>query len=701
MRPSLLDPLFAPASALPGVGDKVSALLKRLIVDSSDEKPRVLDLLFHLPSFAVDRRARPKLAQARIGEIATVEVVVSAHRPAPPHRPRAPHKMLCEDETGDVTLVFFHGVGKTMKERFPLGTRIIVSGMLEHYDGMRQIVHPDHIAPADRPDAVPNVEPVYRLTEGLHLGLLRRLIGHAVKRVPELAEWQDAAFLKRAGFPPLDEALRLLHHPREPADVEMSSSARRRLAYDELLASQLALALVRAYLRRAPGRSTHGNRRLTGAILDQLTFRPTSSQTRALAEITADMAAPRRMLRLLQGDVGSGKTLVALLAMATAVEAGRQAALMAPTEILARQHEERLHEFTQGSGLRIATLTGRDAAGSRSRLLRSLAAGEIDILIGTHAVFQQSVVFADLALAVVDEQHRFGVHQRLSLQAKGAGVDVLVMTATPIPRSLLLAGYGDMDVSALTEKPAGRQPIDTRTVPLERMGDVTDGLRRALSSGAQAYWVCPLVETTEALDLAAAEERFAGLKSAFGDQVGLIHGRMAPKERDAAMSRFVKGETKLLVATTVIEVGVDVRNATIMVIEHAERFGLAQLHQLRGRIGRGAERSSCILLYKAPVSETAKARLTIMRETQDGFRIAEEDLRLRGPGEVLGTRQSGMAQFRIADAAVDADLLEAARRDAKLILGTDPKLESPRGEALRTLLYLFERDAAVRLIRSG
>ncbi|MBV9519434.1 MAG: ATP-dependent DNA helicase RecG, partial [Hyphomicrobiales bacterium] len=597
--------------------------------------------------------------------------------------------------------VFFHGVGKTMKERYPLGTRIIVSGPLEQYDGMRQIVHPDHIAPADRPDSVPSVEPVYRLTEGLHPGLLRRLVGHAVKRAPTLPEWQDAAFQRRAGYPPFDEALRLLHHPREPTDVELPSPARRRLAYDELLASQLALALVRAHLRRAPGRSTHGDRRLTGAILDKLAFRPTSSQTRALAEITADMAAPRRMLRLLQGDVGSGKTLVALLAMATAVEAGRQAALMAPTEILARQHEERLHEFTQGSGLRIATLTGRDTAGPRSRLLRSLAGGEIDILIGTHAVFQHSVAFADLALAVVDEQHRFGVHQRLALQAKGAGVDVLVMTATPIPRSLLLAGYGDMEISALTEKPAGRQPIETRTVPLERMGEVTNGLRRALASGAQAYWVCPLVETTEALDVAAAEERFAGLSSVFGNEVGLLHGRMGPRERDAAMSRFVRGETKLLVATTVIEVGVDVRNATIMVIEHAERFGLSQLHQLRGRIGRGAERSSCILLYKGPLAETAKARLTIMRETQDGFRIAEEDLRLRGPGEVLGTRQSGMEQFRIADAAIDADLLEAARRDAKLILATDPSLASPRGEALRTLLYLFERDAAVPLIRSG
>ncbi|SEE10256.1 ATP-dependent DNA helicase RecG [Rhizobiales bacterium GAS191] len=701
MRPSLLDPLFAPVDTLPGAGPKVAALLTRLVATSPDEAARLVDLLFHVPSFALDRRARPKIAQAKIGEIATFEATVTVHRPAPPNRPRAPHKILCEDETGDVTLVFFHGVGKTMLQRYPVGTRLVVSGLLDQYDGTRQIVHPDHIAPSERAETIPDVEPVYRLTEGLHPGLLRRLIGQAVKRLPQMPEWQDAAFRERSRFAEFGQALRLLHLPSQPDDIGPASPARRRLAYDELLASQLALALVRAHLHRAPGRPTHGDRRITAAILDRLPFTPTGSQTRALAEITADMAAPQRMLRLLQGDVGSGKTLVALLAMATAVEAGRQAALMAPTEILARQHEERLSQFAQGTGLRIATLTGRDAAGARARLLRSLAAGEIDILVGTHAVFQEQVAFADLALAVVDEQHRFGVHQRLALQAKGNGVDVLVMTATPIPRTLLLAGFGDMDVSSLTEKPAGRQPIETRVVPAERMQEVVEGLRRAIAAGAQAYWICPLIEESEALDVAAATERFAGLKTLFGAEADLLHGRMRPLEKDAAMARFAAGETKLLVATTVVEVGVDVRQATIMVIEHAERFGLAQLHQLRGRIGRGTERSSCILLYKGPLSETAKGRLAIMRETEDGFRIAEEDLRLRGPGEVLGTRQSGMADFRIADAALDGDLLESARADARLVLATDPELASPRGDALRVLLYLFERDAAVRLIRAG
>jgi ATP-dependent DNA helicase RecG len=701
MRPSVLDPLFASVETLSGVGAKIASLLARLAGHQPGERAHILDLALHLPSFALDRRARPKLAQARIGEIATVEVTVTAHRPAPPNRPRAPHRILCEDETGDVTLVFFHGVGKTMRERFPTGTKIIVSGLLEQYDGMRQIVHPDHIVPLARAAEIPNVEPVYRLTEGLHPAMLRRLIAKAVERLPQLPEWQDRAFKERSHFADFGAALRALHAPSEPGDIDPLSPARRRLAYDELLASQLALALVRAHLRRAPGLPTHGDGRVVEAILAGLPFRPTGSQEKALAEIRVDMTAPQRMLRLLQGDVGSGKTLVALLAMATAVEAGRQAVLMAPTELLARQHEQRLHEFAAGTGLRIATLTGRDGTAPRARLLRSLAEGEIDILVGTHAVFQEAVAFADLALAVVDEQHRFGVHQRLALQAKGAGVDVLVMTATPIPRTLLLASFGDMDVSSLTEKPAGRKPIDTRIVPNERMEEVVAGLERAIASGAQVYWVCPLVETTETLDVAAAKERFTGLKSRFGDEVDLLHGRMRPQEKDAVMARFAAGETKLLVATTVIEVGVDVPNATIMVVEHAERFGLAQLHQLRGRIGRGAAKSSCILLYKAPLSETAKARLGILRETQDGFRIAEEDLRLRGPGEVLGTRQSGTADFRIADAAIDTDLLEAARSDAKLVLATDPELASPRGEALRTLLYLFERDAAVRLIRAG
>ncbi len=407
------------------------------------------------------------------------------------------------------------------------------------------------------------------------------------------------------------------------------------------------------------------------------------------------------MIRLLQGDVGSGKTIVALIAMADVVEAGRQAALMAPTEILARQHFERMRPLAAAAGLRVALMTGRDKAAERRQGLAALAAGEIDIVVGTHALFQESVAFRDLGFAVVDEQHRFGVHQRLALAGKGEAVDLLVMTATPIPRTLVLAYFGDMDVSALTEKPPGRMPIDTRAIPLERLDEVVAAIGRAIAGGARAYWICPLVEESEALDVAAAEERAAALRQIFGDAVGLVHGRMKGPEKDAAMERFQRGETKALVATTVVEVGVDVPEATIMVIEHAERFGLAQLHQLRGRVGRGAGRSSCLMLYKGPLGEAARARLEIVRETEDGFRIAEEDLRLRGEGDVLGARQAGAPGFRLARLEIHGALLAIARAQAQAALAKGDRLRGEENRGLRLLLYLFERDEAVRLLEAG
>ena len=492
-----------------------------------------------------------------------------------------------------------------------------------------------------------------------------------------------------------------VHHPASPADVSPESPAWSRLAYDEFLAGQLALALVRAHVRRPAGRPTRGDGHLRARILKSLPYSLTPSQRRAVDDIVNDIGGETRMLRLLQGDVGAGKTVVALLAAATVVEAGRQAALMAPTEILARQHHATIAPLAAAAGMAVAILTGRERGRERTDILEKLAAGKLDILIGTHALFQEEVAFKDLALAVVDEQHRFGVHQRLALAQKGEAVDVLVMTATPIPRTLVLTYFGDMDVSELKEKPAGRQPIDTRTIPLGRLDEVVDAVGRALQEGRRVYWVCPLVAESEVSDLAAAEDRFAALKARFGGAVDLVHGRMKGADKDAAMGRFATGETRLLVATTVIEVGVDVPEASVMVIEHAERFGLAQLHQLRGRIGRGTERSSCLLVYKPPLGEFAKARLEILRQTDDGFRIAEEDLRLRGEGDVLGTRQSGLPGFRVARIEVHRDLIEAARDDARLIMARDPTLTSPRGEALRHLLYLFERDEAIRLIRAG
>jgi ATP-dependent DNA helicase RecG len=563
------------------------------------------------------------------------------------------------------------------------------------------MVHPDRVVDEAGLASLPLVEPTYPLTEGVSPNQVRRAAEAAVARLPDLPEWQDPRWLAQREFPSFAAALRQLHQPTVPENVAPESAAWSRLAYDELLAGQLALALVRAHMRRLSGRASSAEGRLRARVLQALPYSLTPSQQHAVDAIVTDLAAPQRMLRLLQGDVGSGKTVVALMASATVIEAGRQAALMAPTEILARQHLQTIEPLAAASGIRVAILTGREKGRERADVLERLAAGEIDLLVGTHALFQDEVAFKDLALAIVDEQHRFGVHQRLALTRKGEAVDVLVLTATPIPRTLVLTFFGDMDISELREKPAGRQPIDTRTIPLGRLDEVVAAVGRAIEEGQRVYWVCPLVEESENSDLAAAEDRFRELKARFGAAVDLVHGRMRGAEKDRAMARFAAGETQLLVATTVIEVGVDVPQASVMVIEHAERFGLAQLHQLRGRVGRGTVRSTCLLLYRAPLGETAKARLAIMRESEDGFRIAEEDLRLRGGGDVLGTRQSGMPAFRVARIETHADLLPVARDDAALVLARDPKLDSERGQALRHLLYLFDRDEAVRLIQAG
>ena len=699
MRPPVLNPLFAAITSLSGVGPKLEKLYGRLL---GREAPRVVDLLFHLPSGAIDRRARPKLNDVQAGQIVTVAVTIEEHRAPPPHRSRAPYRIITSDDTGlTLTLTYFKARPDYLKKLLPVGAMRYVSGTAEFYDGVLQMVHPDRVVDEQGFANLPLVEPTYPLTEGLALGNVRRAIDSALSRLPDLAEWQDEPWVARERFPAFAEALQHLHRPATPHDVLPETPAWTRLAYDELLAGQLALALVRAHMRRQAGRGHSGEGRLRARILKTLPYALTHSQQKALDEIVNDLALPQRMLRLLQGDVGSGKTVVALLAAATVIEAGRQAAFMAPTEILARQHMKTIAPLAEAAGLKVAILTGRERGGERTEILDRLLLGDIDLLVGTHALFQEIVSFHDLGLAIVDEQHRFGVHQRLTLTQKGENVDVLVLTATPIPRTLVLTFFGDMDVSELHEKPPGRQPIDTRTIPMSRIADVENAVGRALDEGQRVYWVCPLVDESEKIDLAAAEARFAELKEKFGNRIDLVHGKMKSADKDAAMARFVAGETHLLVATTVIEVGVDVPEATIMVIEHAERFGLAQLHQLRGRIGRGPGHSTCLLLYRAPLGETAKARLSILRETEDGFRIAEEDLRLRGEGDVLGTRQSGMPGFRLARLEFHGKYLGAARDDAALILSRDANLESERGQALRQLLYLFEKDEAIRLIRAG
>ena len=700
MRPPVLNPLFASLSALSGIGPKLEKLFGRLI-GCNGEPPRIVDLLFHLPIGSVDRRHQPKLSEVTPDTVVTVAVTVDRHRPPPPNRPRAPYNIDTSDDTNTLTITYFNARRDYLEKLLPEGELRYVSGTATLYDGHLQMVHPDRVVDAEGFAKLPLIDPVYPLTEGLHPNQVRKAVDLALERVPKLPEWQDPAWRARNNYPAFAEALRTIHRPATPEDLEPAGAAWSRLAYDEFLAGQLALALLRAHQRRRAGRGSVSEGRLQERIVAALRYALTPSQTRAVTDIVADLAQPQRMLRLLHGDVGSGKTVVALLAAASVIEAGRQAALMAPTEILARQHLATIAPLAAAAGIRVAILTGRERGHERAETLAALAAGDIDIVVGTHALFQDEVAFHDLALAIVDEQHRFGVHQRLALARKGEAVDMLVLTATPIPRTLVLTYFGDMDVSELREKPAGRKPIDTRAVPLSRLADVIDAVARAIREGRRVYWVCPLVEESETVDLAAVEERYDALKKRFSGIVDVVHGRMRGGDKDRAMERFAAGETRLLVATTVIEVGVDVPEASVMVIEHAERFGLAQLHQLRGRIGRGTERSTCILLYKAPLGPTAKARLAIMRETDDGFRIAEEDLRLRGEGDVLGTRQSGEPGFRIARIEIHGKLLTAARDDANLVLSRDPKLETPRGAALRHLLYLFARDEAIKLLSAG
>ncbi len=693
MRPCCLYSLFAPITSLPGVGPKLAGLFEKLA------GPHVVDLLWHLPYAIIDRRHVTTVAAAEEGKIQTLRLSIEQHLPS--GSPRRPYRVLCRDDTELVQLVFFHAREDWLRKQLPEGGERIVSGLFERFNGEAQIPHPDRIEAPENAAAVLAVEPVHPLSAGLTPKVVGKAVRAALAKAPELPEWLDPALMRRERWPGWREALLGAHLPQSEAELSPETPSRRRLAYDELLANQLALALVRMSLRRLSGRIIEGDGRLRAKVIAALPFALTGAQSRALAEIDADLRAPLRMLRLLQGDVGSGKTVVALLAMLSAVESGAQAAMMAPTEILARQHFATVSPLADAAGVRVALLTGREKGKLREQTLSALADGAIDILVGTHALFQEDVAFRDLALAVIDEQHRFGVHQRLELAGKGMAVDILVMTATPIPRTLTLTAYGDMDTSRLDEKPPGRQPIDTRTLPLERLDQVVAAVGRAVAGGAKAYWVCPLVEESEKTDVAATEERHAHLAEIFPGKVGLVHGRMKGAQKDAAMAAFAEGEVDVLVATTVIEVGVDVPQATVMVIEHAERFGLAQLHQLRGRIGRGDKASTCLLLYGAPLSETAKARLNILRETEDGFRIAEEDLRLRGAGELLGTRQSGLPKFRVADLAAHADLLEMARTEARLVLERDPQLRSQRGESLRTLLYLWERDAQVRTLRSG
>ena len=693
MRPNILYPLFVSVDAIKGIGAKYCNLIKRLCGE------RIVDSLFHLPVNVIDRTYSPPLKQAQDGKIWTGIITITEHHA--PSSKKHPYRVYCTDGTATLVLVFFKIYSDSIQKNYPIGAKRVVSGKLEYFNGMWQMSHPEYTTTPDKLKLISRLEPVYPLTAGVTNKLMCKIAGDCLNRVPKLPEWQSLVYQNNIEYVSFNDALNRIHHPKNIADLSPNSASYRRLAYDEILSNQLALAFIRHKVKQQNGRSFVGSGFLYQKIIDSLPFKLTEAQKEVLTEILEDQKSPYKMLRLLQGDVGSGKTIVALLSMANVIECGSQAALMAPTEILAKQHYETISELCKNIDVKVGLLTGKMRVKEKRETYEKLASGEIDILIGTHALFTDNVKFKDLGYVVIDEQHRFGVNQRLSLSSKGYLSDVLVMTATPIPRSLLLTAYGDMDYSKIGCLPEGRKPSKTVVMNSNKISEVISALKRKIEEGARAYWVCPLVEESEKSHLAAATERYEMLKQCFGPNVGLIHGKMKEAEKDAIMEQFKNGEKTLLVATTVIEVGVNVPEATIMIIEHSERFGLAQLHQLRGRIKRGYEAGNCILLYSYPVSAVAKERLNIMKQTEDGFYIAEKDLELRGGGEILGTRQSGFTQFKIADMQYHQDLLIKARDEVKEILQQDYKLETKRGEALKILLYLFEQNEAVKTYLAG
>lgn len=694
MRPSILNPLFASIENLKGIGGKYFKLVSALFGGT-----RLIDVLWHFPINIIDRSYAVPLRHAQSGKIWTGKVRVIEHI-VPPTK-KQPYRIVVEDGSGELTLNFFKYYKDSLQKSLPLGCEKAISGKLELFNGHLQMNHPDYIVPSDFLESLKSLEPIYPLTAGVTNKMVLKLRAEACLRIPDLPEWADRGLVEKEKFPSFRIALNQVHHPNNVTELQGTFAARRRLAYDELLANQLALAIARQKHKKQSGRCVCGTGKLSQKLLAALGFELTPAQTKVLTEIGSDQAAPFKMLRLLQGDVGSGKTVVAFLTMLNAVECGLQSAIMAPTEILAKQHMETMSAWAEIVGIKVELLTGKIKGKKRAEILAALAAGEINILIGTHALFTEDVEFKDLACIVVDEQHRFGVNQRLELSHKGNQPDILVMTATPIPRTLVLTQYGDMDYSKIDQAPKGRKPVETLVVPLSRIAGVIEGVERKINTGCRAYWVCPLVEESEKIDLAAAQERFISLQKIFGNRVGLIHGKMKEKEKDAVMEKFKTGKLSLLVATTVIEVGVNVPEATLMIVEQAERFGLAQLHQLRGRIKRGCQASTCILMYGYPLSENSRERLNIMKNSEDGFLIAEKDLDLRGGGEVLGTRQSGFGEFKLADLSVHKDLLYMAAKDAELALHQEANFKSPRGDALRILLYLFNRDEALKTYISG
>ncbi|ACT57418.1 ATP-dependent DNA helicase RecG [Candidatus Liberibacter asiaticus] len=700
MRPSFLNPLFAPLSTFRGVGKKYSLFLSKIINCGNANETRFIDLLFYHPSSFIDRHYRPKISEISEERIVTITGYISQHSSFQLQK-RRPYKILLNDGTGEITLLFFYRKTEMLKNVFFEGRKITVTGKIKKLKNRIIMVHPHYIFHNSQDVNFPLIEAVYSLPTGLSVDLFKKIIVEALSRLPVLPEWIEKDLLQKKSFPSIAEAFNIIHNPRKAKDFEWTSPARERLAYDELLAGQIALLLMRKQFKKEIGIPINVEGKIAQKILRNIPFSPTKSQESAIKDILQDMSQKNRMLRILQGDVGSGKTLVALIAMAAAVEAGGQAVIMAPIGILAQQHYEFIKKYTQNTQIIVEIITGNMPQAHRRKALERIAHGQAHIIIGTHALFQDSIQYYKLILVIVDEQHRFGVQQRLKLTQKATAPHVLLMTATPIPRTLVLTSLGDIDISKITEKPAGRKPIKTVIIPINRIDEVIERLKVVLSEGKKAYWICPQIEEKKESNFRSVVERFNSLHEHFTSSIAIIHGRMSDIDKESVMDSFKNGTCKLLIATTVIEVGIDVVDASIIIIENAEHFGLAQLHQLRGRVGRGEEISSCILLYHPPLSKNSYTRLSVLKNTEDGFLIAEEDLKQRKEGEILGIKQSGMPKFLIAQPELHDSLLEIARKDAKHILTQDPDLTSVRGQSIRILLYLYQYNEAFQFIRAG
>ncbi len=684
MRDERLFPLFQSLDALPGIGPKLKPALEHLV-----EGETVWDLLLHMPERWLDRRPVDSFENLTPGEVATVRGEV--HAVKAPYNDRAPTRIEMYDGTGFLTVTYFRADPRWLQGQFPIGRERIISGRVDEYKGERQMSHPDYVLDPAKGELPPPVEPIYPLTAGLTNKRVHSTVKAALDLVPaDLPEWIDPALIAREKWPGFRDALVGIHAPDE-WDEDRFALCRTRLAYDEALARELTFARARAARTKTQAYSIPLAPDALNFLVKSLPFKPTKAQIRATKEIMADLAEPHPMRRMLQGDVGSGKTLVGAFSAVQAAAGGFQTAFMAPTEVLARQQYETLNTLLSPLGYTVAVLTGRDKGKAREATLMALADGSIQIIAGTQALFQEGVSYRKLGLVIVDEQHRFGVADRMRLAGKGEAPHVLVMSATPIPRTLAQSIQGDLELSVLDEKPAGRQPVETRAIPDSRIEDVIEATGRALKRGERAFWVCPRVDVDDE-DGSSAVARAAMLRDVLGVPVGLVHGRLKGEEKDTALEDFRTGRTKLLVATTVIEVGVDVAEATIMVIERAEGFGLAQLHQLRGRVGRGDKPSFCLLLFRAPLTEMARARLDTLRHTEDGFEIAEADFKLRGPGDLLGKRQSGLINYRLIDLTTHSDLIPIARQDARLAIEKAEAMTPERAAALAVLSQLLSPD---------